>query len=57
MGSQATLGPLSHPSLALGFQQLAEWHIDFVVLLKEHAIPTKQAEFSNAQYVVYRALN
>jgi hypothetical protein len=39
------------------FQQLAEWHVDFVVLLKEHAIPTKQPEFSNAQYVVYRVLN
>lgn len=39
------------------FQQLAEWHVDFVVLLKEHAIPAKRPEYSNAQYVVYRVLN
>jgi hypothetical protein len=38
------------------FQQLAEWHIDFVVLRKEHAIPAKQPEFSNSYYVVYRVL-
>ena len=39
------------------FQQLREWHIDFVVLQKEHAIPTKQPEFSNTEYVVYRVFN
>jgi hypothetical protein len=36
------------------FQELARRHIDFVVLRKEHAIPTKQPEFSNSRYVVYR---
>ena len=36
------------------FQDLAERHIDFVVLRKEHAIPTMQPEFSNSRYVVYR---
>ena len=39
------------------FRELAGWHIDFVVLRKEHAIPSKQAEFSNSHYVVYRVLN
>ena len=36
------------------FQELAERNIDFVVLRKRHAIPGKQAEFSNSYYVVYR---
>jgi hypothetical protein len=36
------------------FQELADRHIDFVVLRKEHAIPTKQPEFSNSHYAVYR---
>jgi hypothetical protein len=38
------------------FQQLADRHIDFVVLRKEHAIPAKQPEFSNSRYAVYRVL-
>jgi hypothetical protein len=42
---------------ASDFQQLAEWRIDFVVLRKEHAIPTKKPEFTNSQYVAYRVLS
>ena len=38
------------------FQELAERKIDFVVLRKEYAIPTKQPEFSNSHYVVYRVI-
>jgi hypothetical protein len=38
------------------FEQLAEWKINFVVLRKEHAIPSKRAEFSNSHYVVYQVL-
>jgi hypothetical protein len=38
------------------FEQLAEWNINYVVLRKEHAIPSKQAEFSNSHYVVYPVL-
>jgi hypothetical protein len=36
------------------FPDLAERHIDFVVLRKEHAIPTKRPAFSNSRYEVYR---
>jgi hypothetical protein len=35
------------------FQDLASRRIDHVVLKKEHAIPSKQPEFSNLRYVVY----
>jgi hypothetical protein len=36
------------------FPDLAERHIDFVVLRKEHAIPSKQPAFRNSRYEVYR---
>jgi hypothetical protein len=36
------------------FPDLAERHIDFVVLRAEHAILTMQPEFSNSRYAVYR---
>jgi hypothetical protein len=39
------------------FKDLADRRIDFVVLRKEHAIPAKQAEFSNSRYVAYRVLS
>jgi hypothetical protein len=38
------------------FRDLAERHIDFVVLRKEHALPGRQPEFSNSRYVVYRVI-
>jgi hypothetical protein len=38
------------------FQELSEKGIDFVVLQKKHALPTKQPEFSNSHYVVYRVI-
>lgn len=38
------------------FRQLADWRIDFVVLRTEHAIASKQAEFSNSHYIVYRVI-
>lgn len=38
------------------FPELAERHIDFVVLKKDHAIAMRPAEFSNSNYVVYRVI-
>ncbi len=38
------------------FPGLAERHIAYVVLRAENAIPGKQPEFRNSQYVVYRVL-
>lgn len=41
---------------AADFQDLADRHIDFLVLRKEHAIPGRQAQFSNSHYVVYQVV-
>jgi hypothetical protein len=38
------------------FQDLADRHIDYLVLRAEHAIPGKLAEFGNSHYVVYQVV-
>jgi len=36
------------------FSRLADMKVDYVVVRAEHAIPGRDAEFKNSEYVVYR---